>query len=256
MEDIHIRALLKSIFSDSEIRNRYKHAPAAKAMHHPYLGGLVEHVLSICSLVDVIAPHYTKEYETPVHKDLLMAGAILHDIGKIYELEYSRSFGYTDAGKLIGHITIGVELVDGKIRQLDSFPDDLAMHLKHLLLSHHTLLEFGSPKRPKTLEAVLLGFLDDMDAKVNSVMSIMEATPEEQNWSPYQRMFERAIYTARPTVTREAAGETPSGETPSSEKADENSTEKAGAKTEAKAESQSDSSSSPSPQKEDLDLFS
>jgi 3'-5' exoribonuclease len=258
MEDIHMRALLKSIFSDSEIRNRYKHAPAAKAMHHPYLGGLVEHVLSICSLVDVIAAHYTKEYATPVHKDLLMAGAILHDIGKIYELEYSRSFGYTDAGRLIGHITIGVEMVDAKIRQLDSFPDDLAMHLKHLLLSHHTLLEFGSPKRPKTLEAVLLGFLDDMDAKVNSVMSIMEATPEGEDWSPYQRMFERAIYTARPAVTREAAGGTPSAEVPSAGEAGEKAEAEAEPQSDQKPDSsfQSDQESDSLPQKEDLDLFS
>ncbi len=257
MEDVYVRALLRAIFSDPDIRDRFKLAPAAKAMHHPYLGGLVEHVLSICSLVDVVADHYSKEYETPVHKDLLMAGAILHDIGKIYELEYHRSFGYTDSGRLIGHITIGVELVEGKIRELDSFPEELAMHLKHLLLSHHTLLEFGSPKRPKTLEAVLLGFLDDMDAKVNSVMDIMDKTVEGEDWSPYQRMFERAIYTKRPVVNREpvadSRGSTETGQSPAElSSAQENG----GNKERTETEKETCGLKGAEEKSEDLDLFS
>ncbi len=276
MQDVNVRALLTAIFVDPEIRERFKMAPAAKAMHHPYLGGLVEHVLSLCSLVDVVAAHYTGEYDKPVHKDLLMAGAILHDVGKIYELEYARSFGYTDPGKLIGHITIGVDLVDKKIRGLDSFPEELAMHLKHLLLSHHTLLEYGSPKRPKTLEAVLLGFLDDMDAKVNSIMSIMDKTPEGEHWSPFQRMFERAIYVKRPEVTLaaslEEAGQEAVKEDGEKDGADisggiDETAQKEGGQTEAQTQditgkktgtgSSSAAAEKPSEDKpEDLDLFS
>jgi len=191
LADPHIKALLGSIFGDPEIRDLFQTAPAAKAMHHPYLGGLIEHVLSLCGLVRHISSHYGEM----VNADLLMAGAILHDIGKIYELSYARSFGYTDEGRLIGHITIGVELIDEHIGRIDGFPAPLGVLLKHMILSHHGSLEFGSPKRPKTLEAVLLSFLDDMDAKVAAVGALAaderESTP---GWSPFQRIFERYIY--------------------------------------------------------------
>lgn len=191
VKDRHIRALLQSIFSDDEMRWRFMTAPAAKAMHHPYLGGLIEHVLSICGLVEKVAAHYGEA----VNKDLLTAGAILHDIGKTTELSYARSFDYTDEGRLIGHITIGVEIIERHARGIDGFPQELSMFLKHMVLSHHGQLEFGSPKRPKTLEALILSFLDDMDAKVNSVLALREDARESApGWSPFQRIFERYIY--------------------------------------------------------------
>ncbi len=192
MTNRHLRGLLTSIFNDPDIRPKFLIAPAAKAMHHPYVGGLVEHTLSICGLAEKISVHYN----AAVNKDLLTAGALLHDIGKIHELSYQRSFDYTDEGRLLGHITIGVELVEEKIRQAKDFPRELAVLLKHMILSHHGQLEFGSPKRPKTLEALILSDLDDMDAKVAAI-SAMSANPADtgSNWTAYQKLgFERAIY--------------------------------------------------------------
>ncbi len=191
--DPSVKALLESIFRDPDIRRRFQLAPAAKAMHHAFIGGLIEHVLSICSVVDFVAQHYRKDLE--INRDILLAGAILHDIGKIYELSYSSSFDYTDEGKLIGHITMGVELVNKKAAEIPDFPDHIRMAINHLILSHHRLLEYGSPKRPKMAEAILLAFLDDMDAKMAALRVMTEDCEEGANWTPYQRMFERPIYT-------------------------------------------------------------
>ncbi len=200
LRDGHLRALLTGIFADREVRERFKIAPAAKSMHHPYLGGLLEHVLSLCRLGDFVAAHYKG-----VNRDLLVAGLILHDIGKIFELRYSRTFGYTDEGRLIGHITMGADLVDAKIRELQGFPQELRMLLKHIILSHHGQLEYGSPKRPKTLEALIISYLDDLDAKVNAVQSLVEKDGGEGKWTEYQRHFERYIYKGR--YQMEEAGE-------------------------------------------------
>ena len=191
--DPHIRALLESFFSDEDIKRRFALAPAAMKMHHPYLGGLLEHVLSICAVIGRIKGHYAG-----VNWDLVTAGAILHDIGKIYELSYDRSFGYTDEGRLLGHITIEMEMVADKIKTVPGFPADKALHLKHILLSHHGTLEFGSPKRPKTPEAILLSYLDDMDAKMNAVESLIrDDAGAEPDWTSFSRIFERYIYKGR-----------------------------------------------------------
>ncbi len=207
IEDRHIKALLTSVFKDPEIRDLYKTAPAAKTMHHPYLGGLVEHVLSICGLASLVAGHYKEG----VNKDLLVAGAILHDIGKIYELSYRRSFDYTDEGRLIGHITIGVELMDAHIAKIKEFPRRLAVLLKHMILSHHGQLEFGSPKRPKTLEAIILSYLDDMDAKVTAVKALVANGGKggNEDWTPYQKLFERYIYRGAWEGEKEGSGGAP-----------------------------------------------
>ena len=193
IDDRHLRALLDAFFGDADIRRRFCLAPAAKMMHHPYLGGLLEHVLSLCALVDRMKGHYRD-----INWDLVMTGAILHDIGKIYELSYDRSFGYTDEGRLLGHIAIEMEMLGEKIRSLDGFPDDLALHLKHVVLSHHGTLEFGSPKRPKTPEAILLSYLDDMDAKMAAVDSLIRNDKgAEPDWTSFSRIFERFIYKGR-----------------------------------------------------------
>ncbi|MBI5561160.1 MAG: HD domain-containing protein [Deltaproteobacteria bacterium] len=189
MRDVHLRGLLSAIFADRKARELFMLAPAAKTMHHPYLGGLLEHTLSMCKLGNLVSQHYGT-----VNRDLLMAGCILHDIGKIYELSYSKSFDYTDEGRLLGHITMGVGLVDSRIKETAGFPPNLAMLLKHMILSHHGHLEFGSPKRPKTIEALLLYYLDDLDAKVNSIESLKEKSEGAGNWTDYQRLFERYIY--------------------------------------------------------------
>lgn len=203
VRDPYIKKLLLSVLGDREIRTKFMECPAAKGMHHPYLGGLLEHVLSLCKLGTFVSTHYEG-----VNTDLVTAGLILHDIGKIYELYYGRSFGYTDEGRLIGHITLGLDLVDKKIREIDGFPEKLKLMLRHIMLSHHGLLEYGSPKRPKTLEAVIVSFLDDLDAKVNAVTALKEGSNGE-DWSPFQRMFERYIYTGSSFDDDADTGDTP-----------------------------------------------
>jgi 3'-5' exoribonuclease len=130
-----------------------------------------------------------------LNRDLLVVGALLHDVGKVAELRYQRSFEYTDAGKLLGHIVIGVEMVEEKIRLLGNFPQDLAVHLKHLLLSHHGQYEYGSPKRPKTMEAVILNFLDDLDSKINGVRTHIEREPDSESaWTQYHKHYDRYFF--------------------------------------------------------------
>ncbi len=203
ISDRHIKALIESIFSDPDIRDAFLTAPAAKAMHHSYLGGLAEHVLSICGLAGKVAEHYG----ACVNKDLLTAGALLHDIGKIWELSYRRSFDYTDEGRLIGHITMGTDLIERKASAVPGFPKELSMLLKHLVLSHHGQLEFGSPKRPKTIEAIILSYLDDLDAKVSTVRGLIRDRGDGSNWTSYQRLFERYIYKGgHPAAAEEEQG--------------------------------------------------
>ncbi len=191
VKDPYIKKLLALLMDDPEIAKGFKRAPAAKGMHHVYIGGLLEHVLSICRLIDFVAAHYGDG----IKKDLLIAGAILHDMGKTRELSYARSFGYTDEGRLLGHITIGVEMMDEKMKTIEAFPTETALLLKHMILSHHGEYEYGSPKRPKTLEATILSYLDDLDAKVNSIRSLIaNERGNGSNWTGYHRLFERFIY--------------------------------------------------------------
>lgn len=169
MSNPHLRGLLEAVFSDEAIAAKFKTAPAAKSIHHAWLGGLIEHVLSLCTLVRVVAPHYPH-----VDADLVLTGAILHDIGKIDELTYERGFGYSDAGQLIGHIQIGLSIVNDKVRQVPGFPPKLKLLVDHLILSHHGELEFGSPKVPAFAEAMLLHHLDNLDSKMETVRGTTE----------------------------------------------------------------------------------
>ena len=188
--DSHLRRLMESFLADDDFLKRFVMAPAAKAMHHVYLGGLLEHSLAVADLVDDVSGRYPG-----LNRDLLVTGALLHDVGKIDELCYARSFDYTDEGKLIGHIVIGTELVEDKIRGLEGFPRKTAVLLKHLLLSHHGQYEFGSPKRPKTVEAVILNFLDDLDSKINGVRTHIEREPDNPNgWTSYHRLYDRYFF--------------------------------------------------------------
>lgn len=184
-----LKELLYEFFEDEDIAGRFKRAPAAKGLHHAYIGGLLEHTLSVTRLIDMAADHYRG-----VNKDLLIAGGILHDIGKIYELSFDKMIDYTDKGRLIGHIVIGVEALDTKIANIKNFPEQLAMELRHILLSHHGILEYGSPKRPKTLEALIVHFTDDLDAKVSAFQEFIEKNNDDTDWTPFHRLFERYIY--------------------------------------------------------------
>ncbi len=191
LTDPNIESLLRSFFDDPEFYALYSKAPAAKAMHHVYLGGLLEHSLAVATLASDVAVRYPQ-----VNRDLLLCGALLHDIGKVSELSYKRSFDYTDAGKLLGHIVIGTQMVEDRVRQLPDFPAELSMLIKHLLLSHHGQYDYGSPKRPKFLEAVILNFVDDLDSKINGVQTHIDKEPNrEGNWTSYHRLYDRYFYT-------------------------------------------------------------
>ncbi|MGB0123029.1 MAG: HD domain-containing protein [Silvibacterium sp.] len=161
--DPHLKALLRSFLDDAAIAAALREAPAAKSMHHAWIGGLLEHVVSLLGICDLAAKHYS------VHRDLLLTGAVLHDIGKLQELRWGTSFDYTVEGQLLGHITIGIGMVERKMAALPDFPPALRLLVSHLVLSHHGKYEFGSPKLPMIPEAVLLHYLDDMDAKMQTI---------------------------------------------------------------------------------------
>ncbi|GAB4300448.1 MAG: HD domain-containing protein [Desulfuromonadia bacterium] len=186
----YLKRLMQLFMADEQFMKGYVTAPAAKGMHHVYLGGLLEHSLSVARLIDLIHPLYPR-----LDRDLLMTGALLHDAGKVREMAYRRSFDYTDEGKLVGHITIGVEMIGDKIRGIPDFPPQLAILLKHLILSHHGEYEYGSPKRPKTLDAIALNFLDDLDAKMNGVTAHMDRDePAGSEWTAYHKLYDRYFY--------------------------------------------------------------
>lgn len=186
----YLRQLLQVFWKDESFVKLFKTAPASKWLHHNYLGGLLEHTLSVVQLVLKNAPQYPG-----LNLDLLLTASVLHDLGKVDELTYHRSFDYSDQGRLLGHIILGIERVEDKIRQLPDFPKDLSTLLKHLLLSHHGQYIWGSPKRPMTLEAVMLHYLDDMDAKMNGIQQFIKRLAlEGSKWTAYHRLFEQYFY--------------------------------------------------------------
>lgn len=174
-----LRRLAESVLSDPRLAPKLKQAPAAKMMHHAYRGGLLEHVVSLCGLCRQVAAHYPKE----IDGDLLLAGAILHDIGKIDELEYERETGYSAPGRLLGHILLGIELTRRKIDSIEGFPAPLACLIEHMIASHHGREEFGSPRPPLFLEALVLHYLDDLDSKVGAVRASLDAPGGEPEWT-------------------------------------------------------------------------
>ncbi len=190
MGNPHLQGLMRAFLDDQDFMKQYCAAPAAKGMHHVYLGGLLEHSLALVKLVRAIVPLYGG-----INEDLLIAGALLHDVGKIHEMSFERAIDYTDAGKLLGHITIGVELVEDKIRQVEGFPRELSLLLKHMLLSHHGQYEYGSPKRPKTVEATILNYLDDMDSKINGIQAhIAKENVSTSRWTAHHRLYDRYFF--------------------------------------------------------------
>jgi 3'-5' exoribonuclease len=190
MCNLHLKGLMQAFLTDQAFMKQYCAAPAAKGMHHVYLGGLLEHSLALVKLVKTIVPLYGG-----INEDLLIAGALLHDVGKIHEMSFERAIDYTDAGKLLGHITIGVELVEEKIRQVEGFPRELSLLLKHMLLSHHGQYEYGSPKRPKTIEATVLNYLDDMDSKINGIQAhIAKENASTSRWTAHHRLYDRYFF--------------------------------------------------------------
>ena len=185
----YLKALIDAFFKDKEFVNKFKTAPAGKKMHHAYIGGLLEHTLSMASLADKIAGHYSG-----IDRDLLLSGAILHDIGKIDEFEYQFKIDYSDKGRLLNHIVIGIEMVDDKLSGIEHFPEDQMLLLKHLIVSHHGTREFGSPEPPKTIEAVLLNYIDEIDSKVNAIRDFIASEDPDETWTSYHRLLERHFY--------------------------------------------------------------
>ena len=169
-----LKRLLNALLADTELAQAYREAPAARQLHHAWLGGLLEHVVSLLGLADRVAAHYPL-----LDRDLLVTGVILHDIGKIRELEWETGFDYTVEGVLRGHIQMGGDLVEKTVAALPDFPDRLRTLVLHMILSHHGKLEFGSPKLPMIPEALVLNFLDDLDAKMQAMSSEFEKSARE-----------------------------------------------------------------------------
>jgi 3'-5' exoribonuclease len=175
-----LKLLLSTLLSDPALAAAYREAPAAKQLHHAWLGGLLEHVVSLLTLADRVAPHYPL-----LDRDLLLTGVILHDIGKVHELSWEIGFEYTVEGSLLGHIQIGTALVERAIESLPGFPPKLKTLVLHMILSHHGKLEFGSPKLPMIPEALALSFIDDLDAKMQAIQNefdkcIREGKPADE----------------------------------------------------------------------------
>jgi 3'-5' exoribonuclease len=189
MKNQYLKQLIMDTLNDPTIKPLLLAAPAAKSIHHAKFGGLLEHIVSICRLCGLVGQNYPT-----LNVDLLIYGAIFHDIGKIWELKIDDGgIQYTDKGRLLGHMMLAVELVEKKASRIFNFPEDLKDICKHMILAHHGKLEYGSPKLPQTLEAYMLWMLDELDSKVDSIQSAM-ALGGGENWSQYSTLFERHFY--------------------------------------------------------------
>ena len=189
VKDPYLSKLLKSLFvEDVEFAKAFKFSSAAKTVHHGFVGGLLEHTLSVTKLCE-----YYVNYYPMINADLLYTAAMFHDIGKVYDLSPFPENDYTDEGQLLGHIMIGAEMVGDRIRDIPGFPIKLGNELKHCILAHHGELEYGSPKKPALLEAVALNFADNTDAHLQTMIEALTAAGENQGWLGYNRLFESNI---------------------------------------------------------------
>ena len=189
IENSWLKRLIKDFMADDAIATPYKNAPAAKTMHHAYVGGLLDHVVSLMTVCDLVARNYPQ-----VNRDLLLTGAFLHDIGKIHELAYQRSISYTTRGQLLGHMIIELEMLHEKLSHIPDFPDELKILIEHLIISHHGQYEFGSPKLPMFPEALMLHYLDDLDSKMESMRAQFERESEQETaWTSYNASLARTL---------------------------------------------------------------
>lgn len=189
MPEGYIRRLLLAIAEDPEIARRYKLAPAAMLYHHAYLGGLLDHVSSLVEMGDLVCDHYPE-----LNRELVLAGLVMHDLGKIEELQYDRGFRYSTRGQLLGHIVLGLEIVRGKIAEIPDFPPGLRDRIEHIILAHHGKLEFGSPKEPVFPEALVVHYLDDLDSKLESMRAQYQADGlRPGDWTSRNRALGREL---------------------------------------------------------------
>jgi 3'-5' exoribonuclease len=197
----HLRSLVQAFMSDPEIVAAYRNAPAAKTLHHAYIGGLLDHVVSLCRSCDLVCRNYPQ-----VNRDLLLTGVFLHDIGKIHELAYNRSFSYTTRGQLLGHMIIELEMLQAKLALVPDFPGELKTLLEHLIISHHGEYEFGSPKLPMFPEALLLHYMDDLDSKMEAMRAHFEREADlESPWTSYNASLGRPLLNSAKFLAPKAA---------------------------------------------------
>lgn len=184
-----LKRLVRDFMADETMAAAYKNAPAAKTLHHAFIGGLLDHVVSLFTVCDLACRNYPQ-----VNRDLVLTGAFLHDIGKIHELAYQRSISYTTEGQLLGHMIIELEMLHKKIAGIPGFPDELKILIEHLIISHHGQYEFGSPKLPMFPEALMLHYLDDLDSKMESMRAQFERESElESPWTSYNPSLGRPL---------------------------------------------------------------
>jgi 3'-5' exoribonuclease len=188
LEEVYIRDLLLSVLYDPEIARRLKIWQAGKSIHHAYQSGLLEHILSCSHLAIMLSPHYK------ANRSYVVAGSILHDLCKIYELTEGPMVDYTDEGKLVGHLVKGLELLDHFSNKIKNFPYSMKTHLKHILLAHHGEYAYGSPKIPHTKEAFLVHLIDHMDSKMNSLEQVKNSDSSTGNWSGFVKHLDRIVY--------------------------------------------------------------
>ena len=192
----HLKALVELFMADAEIAERYRNAPAAKTLHHAYIGGLLDHVVSLFRSCDLLCRNYPQ-----VNRDLLLAGAFLHDIGKIQELTYNRAFSYSTRGQLLGHMIIELEMLQAKLAKLPDFPAQLKTLLEHMIISHHGQYDFGSPKLPMFPEALMLHYLDDLDSKMEAMRAHFDRESAlEGPWTSYNASLGRPLLDSRKFV--------------------------------------------------------
>lgn len=209
VENPHLAALVKAFFADEALCGKLKKAPAASMMHHAYVGGLLEHTTSMAEAALKLSEHYTD-----LNTELLLVGVLIHDIGKTEEFAYETDIDYSDAGRLVGHVAIGLSLLERLASEIEAFPKALLDVLRHFILSHHGIAEFGAIRRPATAEALALHYLDNLDAKLAAFYKATSepATPGN-NWTQFQRMFDGMLYkgdvfAAEPVESEEEENET------------------------------------------------
>jgi 3'-5' exoribonuclease len=188
VQDAHLKQLLKSIFDDKEFFSKFSFAPAAKSWHHNYIHGLLEHTVSVARICDYMSKLYT------VHHDLLITGALLHDFGKVYEYEQKPAIEFTALGRLVGHLTIGDQIVCAKAALINNFPSELLMMVRHMILAHHGEYEKASVRLPQTIEALVLHLADNLDAQTIGVQQLLELTPADSEWSEFDKLNNRYYY--------------------------------------------------------------
>jgi 3'-5' exoribonuclease len=200
--DPHLQLLVRAFMADPVIEQAYKNAPAAKTLHHAYIGGLLDHVVSLFRLCDLAC----RNYPEAINRDLLLTGAFLHDIGKVHELTFARSFTYTTRGQLLGHMIIELEMLQEKIAQVPGFPAEYKTLIEHMIISHHGKYEFGSPKLPMFPEALMLHYLDDLDSKMEGMRAHFQREADA-DWTTYNPSLERPLLNSKRFLEKAKSGE-------------------------------------------------